>query len=303
MWQRFCDQARKVVFYAQEEAQRFREGYVSTEHLLLGLCRDESTTAAKTLDLLGINLVRIRTEVEKVVSHGKSPPSQDMTLTPRAKRVVDLAYDEARNFDDNFIGTEHLLLGLISEGDGLAGRALAKLGVTLGPARNAVCKVREVEGNPVPSPRVSVAENPFPWPESEALEDAVGQRLKAYREQIYGVDLLALVLLADEGVLEMLRTAGVSTNKLATFVEGKLLERAALLAQGQQDLSALKTGTLFKVIELGQVEARSSGMPMDSKHVLIGMIEEGQSVLAAYLDGEKFDIRSLRSLLKASREQ
>src|SRR4051812_8132160 len=145
MWQRFTERARKVVFYAQEEAQKFGEGYVSTEHLLLGLVRESDSVAARVLEKLGVSLNRIRVEVEKQLPRGDARPSQDMTLTPRAKRVIDLAYDEARNLNNNYIGTEHLLLGLIREGDGLAGRVLAKLGVELEKARREVMALQDTE--------------------------------------------------------------------------------------------------------------------------------------------------------------
>src|SRR5688572_15558374 len=143
MWQRFTERARKVVFYAQEEAQKFGEGYVSTEHLLLGLVRESDSVAARVLEKLGVSLNRIRAEVEKQLPRGDARPSQDMTLTPRAKRVIDLAYDEARNLNNNYIGTEHLLLGLIREGDGLAGRVLAKLGVDLERTRREVMALQD----------------------------------------------------------------------------------------------------------------------------------------------------------------
>jgi len=145
MWQRFTERARKVVFYAQEEAQKFGEGYVSTEHLLLGLVRESDSVAARVLERLGVSLARIRSEVEKQLPRGDARASQDMTLTPRAKRVIDLAYDEARNLNNNYIGTEHLLLGLIREGDGLAGRVLAKLGVELERARREVMALQDNE--------------------------------------------------------------------------------------------------------------------------------------------------------------
>lgn len=145
MWQRFTERARKVVFYAQEEAQKFGEGYVSTEHLLLGLVRESDSVAARVLEKLNISLSKIRAEVEKQLPRGDARPSQDMTLTPRAKRVIDLAYDEARNLNNNYIGTEHLLLGLIREGDGLAGRVLAKLGVDLERARREVTALQDNE--------------------------------------------------------------------------------------------------------------------------------------------------------------
>ncbi|MBI5706547.1 MAG: ATP-dependent Clp protease ATP-binding subunit [Armatimonadetes bacterium] len=145
MWQRFTERARKVVFYAQEEAQKFGEGYVSTEHLLLGLVREADSVAARVLEKLGVSLSRIRAEVEKQLPRGESRANQDMTLTPRAKRVIDLAYDEARNLNNNYIGTEHLLLGLIREGDGLAGRVLNKLGVELERARKEVMALQDTE--------------------------------------------------------------------------------------------------------------------------------------------------------------
>jgi ATP-dependent Clp protease ATP-binding subunit ClpC len=145
MWQRFTERARKVVFYAQEEAQKFGEGYVSTEHLLLGLVREPDSVAARVLEKIGISLSRIRSEVERQLPRGDHKPVQEMTLTPRAKRVIDLAYDEARTLNNNYIGTEHLLLGLIREGDGLAGRVLSKLGVELDKARQEVMKLQDNE--------------------------------------------------------------------------------------------------------------------------------------------------------------
>ena len=145
MWQRFTERARKVVFYAQEEAQKFGEGYVSTEHLLLGLVRESDSVAARVLERLGVSLSKVRSEVEKQLPKGDLRQNQDMTLTPRAKRVIDLAYDEARNLNNNYIGTEHLLLGLIREGDGLAGRVLAKLGIELEKARREVMALQDNE--------------------------------------------------------------------------------------------------------------------------------------------------------------
>ncbi len=153
MWQRFTERARKVVFYAQEEAQKFGEGYVSTEHLLLGLVRESDSVAARVLEKLGVSLNRVRSEVEKQLPRGEARPSQDMTLTPRAKRVIDLAYDEARSLNNNYIGTEHLLLGLIREGDGLAGRVLAKLGVELDRARQEVMGLQDTESQSKPGNR------------------------------------------------------------------------------------------------------------------------------------------------------
>lgn len=145
MWQRFTEHARKAVFYAQEEAQKKGEGYVSTEHLLLGLTRESDNVAIRALEQMGLSRDRVRDEVEQHLQKGEARPSQDMTLTPRAKRVIDLAYDEARGLNNNYIGTEHLLLGLIREGDGLAGRILAKLDVDLERIREIIKSMQDFE--------------------------------------------------------------------------------------------------------------------------------------------------------------
>src|SRR3954468_23227114 len=145
MWQRFTERARRIVFFAQEEAARLDENYVGTEHILLGLVREDDSVAARILDRLGVLLDQIRTDVEKQVTRGQGTLGQDMQLTPRAKRVIDLAYEEARQLNNNYIGTEHLLLGLIREGDGLAGRVLVKLGAALERPRREVYAMQEGE--------------------------------------------------------------------------------------------------------------------------------------------------------------
>jgi ATP-dependent Clp protease ATP-binding subunit ClpA len=146
MWQRFTERSRRVVFFAQEEAGRLGEYYVSTEHLLLGLVRENDCVAARVLDRMGVSLSRIRSEIERQVTRGDGRLGQDMQLTPRAKRVIDLAYDEARQLSNNYIGTEHLLLGLIREGEGLAGRVLIKLGVELDRTREEVRALQDSNG-------------------------------------------------------------------------------------------------------------------------------------------------------------
>src|SRR5229473_1013153 len=152
MWQRFTERARRVVFFAQEEAARLGENYVGTEHLLLGLVRENDSVAARILDRLGVPLGRIRSDVEMQVTRGHGNLGQDMQLTPRAKRVIDLAYEEARQLNHNYIGTEHLLLGLIREGDGLAARVLVKLGVNLERVRQEVHQMQQTERLPDSSP-------------------------------------------------------------------------------------------------------------------------------------------------------
>src|SRR5437867_8393903 len=145
MWQRFTERARRVVFFAQEEAARLGENYVGTEHLLLGLVRENDSVAARILERLDVPLGRIRSDIERQVTHGHGNLGQDMQLTPRAKRVIDLAYEEARQLDNNYIGTEHLLLGIIREGDGLGSRVLVKLGADLDRTRHIVRMMQAVD--------------------------------------------------------------------------------------------------------------------------------------------------------------
>ena len=156
MWQRFTERARRVVFFAQEEAGRLGENYVATEHMLLGLVRENDSVAARVLDRMGISLMRVREEIERLVNRGDGRLGQDMQLTPRAKRVIDLSYDEARHLNNNYIGTEHILLGLIREGEGLASRVLAKLEVDLDRARSEIMALQDNEkGYPRPTPETS----------------------------------------------------------------------------------------------------------------------------------------------------
>jgi ornithine carbamoyltransferase len=158
MWQRFTERARRVVFFAQEEAGRLGENYLGSEHLLLGLVREDDSAAAWVLDRLGISIGRVRSETERQVTRGNGRVGADMQLTPRAKRVIDLAYDEARQLNNNYIGTEHLLLGVVREGEGLGGRILHKLGVTLDNVRAVVLTLQDSDSDSANPAQPSQAE-------------------------------------------------------------------------------------------------------------------------------------------------
>ena len=140
---RFTEKAQKVVILAQEEAKRHNYGFVGTEHLLLGLIREGEGVGARALQALGIELARVRSEVEKIIGRGgDAPPSGEIGLTPRAKRVLfELAIEEARLLGHNYIGTEHLLLGLIHEGEGVAAKVLVNLGADLEKVRAQVMQL------------------------------------------------------------------------------------------------------------------------------------------------------------------
>jgi ATP-dependent Clp protease ATP-binding subunit ClpA len=143
MWQRFTERARRLVFFAQEEAGKLGEGYVSTEHLLLGMIRENDSVSSRILQRLGVSLSELHEEILRLVAKGDGQTGGDMQLTPRAKRVIDLAYDEARQLNNNYIGTEHLLLGLIREGEGLAGHVLLQAGADVEKVRHEVMLLQD----------------------------------------------------------------------------------------------------------------------------------------------------------------
>src|SRR5579862_433397 len=128
---KFTERARKVLSLAQEEAQRFNHPYSGTEHLLLGLIREGEGVAAKVLSNLGVELNKVRSATEFIVGRGDQIVLGEIGLTPRSKKVIELAVDEARRLNHRYIGTEHLLLGLVREGEGIASGILESLGVNL----------------------------------------------------------------------------------------------------------------------------------------------------------------------------
>src|SRR5574344_2193631 len=141
MFERFTEKAIKVIMLAQEEARRLGHNFVGTEQVLLGLIGEGTGVAAKTLKSLGVTLKDARTEVEKIIGRGSGFVAVEIPFTPRAKRVLELSWDEARQLGHNYIGTEHLLLGLIREGEGVAARVLENLGVDLNKVRSNVVKM------------------------------------------------------------------------------------------------------------------------------------------------------------------
>ena len=145
---RFTERARKVMQLAQEEAQRLHHNYIGTEHLLLGLLREGDGVASKVLTRLGVDLDQARQAVERVIGRGDHLVSSEIGLTPRAKKVVELAVDEARRLHHDFIGTEHLLLGLVREGEGIAAGVLESFGLSLQEVRANTLQVLRDSGRP-----------------------------------------------------------------------------------------------------------------------------------------------------------
>jgi ATP-dependent Clp protease ATP-binding subunit ClpC len=138
MFERFTDRARRVVVLAQEEARMLEHNYVGTEHLLLGLVHDGDGVAARALESLGISLEAVRQQVEEIIGRGQHPLSGSIPFTPRAKKTMELALREAEAMGHGYVGTEHLLLGLVREGDGVAAKVIVRLGGDLNRVRQQV---------------------------------------------------------------------------------------------------------------------------------------------------------------------
>jgi ATP-dependent Clp protease ATP-binding subunit ClpC len=141
MFERFTDRARRVVVLAQEEARMLNHNYIGTEHILLGLIHEGEGVAAKALESLGISLEAVRSQVEEIIGQGQSAPTGHIPFTPRAKKVLELSLREALQLGHNYIGTEHILLGLIREGEGVAAQVLQKLGADLNRVRQQVIQL------------------------------------------------------------------------------------------------------------------------------------------------------------------
>ena len=187
MFERFTERARRAVVLAQEEARKLDHGYIGTEHLLLGLIREGEGVAAKALESLGISLKTVREQVVARVGRGQRPPSGHIPFTERAKRVLELSLRESGQLGHRYIGTEHVLLAIVREGDGIAAQVLTGLGADLDRVRQQVIELlhgRTSEGpRSGPSPRAGSGSGPAedvrPEDDVTAWLEALGLRLTA----------------------------------------------------------------------------------------------------------------------------
>lgn len=283
------------MFYAQEEAQRFKAMYVNTEHLLLGLCRDHDSSAARVLDKCGVSLADVREEVEKTIPAGDSFPTQDMTLTPRSKRVIDLAYDEARNLNNNYIGTEHLILGMIREADGVAGKALAMLGVTLEQARKATIEIQDAEGSPPrgndqlipPPPVMTQARRQLRY----ASETMLLQLL--IRQGRMSKDLLAMTMLsaAHPSTSALFEKMGVGLSTVIKQVEQELFDVT-------ENLEVEGAGGVSAALSSAFEEAELSSQTLAPKHFVPALFRSEQNVVHDSLREKNLTLEQIRSALR-----
>src|SRR5436190_11118949 len=177
MFERFTDRARRVVVLAQEEARMLNHTHIGTEHLLLGLIHEGEGVAAKALKSLGISLPAVRREVKEIIGRGDQPPPGHIPFTPQAKKVLELSLRESNQLGHSYIGTEHILLGLLREGEGVAAQVLVKMGTDLNRVRQQVIELLHGHsGERPPSGRRLRARSGGDIPD---LLDALDQRLEA----------------------------------------------------------------------------------------------------------------------------
>jgi ATP-dependent Clp protease ATP-binding subunit ClpC len=176
MFERFTDRARRVVVLAQEEARMLNHNYIGTEHILLGLIHEGEGVAAKALESLGISLEAVRQQVEEIIGQGQQAPSGHIPFTPRAKKVLELSLREALQLGHNYIGTEHILLGLIREGEGVAAQVLVKLGADLNRVRQQVIQLLSGYQGKEPATAGGPAEG---TPSTSLVLDQFGRNLTA----------------------------------------------------------------------------------------------------------------------------
>jgi ATP-dependent Clp protease ATP-binding subunit ClpA len=261
VFERFTERARQVVVLAQEEARTLKHDYVGTEHLLLGLLREEHGLAARALESLDITVERVRAQVVQIVGAGEELTADQIPFTPRAKQVLELALREAMNLGHNYIGTEHILLGLIREDEDIAVGILLDFGAGSETIRDAVIGMLSGSKAPAEARSTSVGWRPSPQPIDQAWFDGLGGvlnrlaaeiRYKLKREPDTGDLLLILAGTPATHVARILRELGVDVDALPGVVERIRAQALAedQLAQQIQQLSDAKEQALADVARL-----------------------------------------------------
>jgi hypothetical protein len=279
-FQKFTDRALRVLTLAREEAQRFNHNYIGTEHLLLGLVREEGGVAARVLRNMGVDLVNARTAVEFIIGRGDSMIVGEMQLTPRAKRVIELASREARKLHHHFIGTEHLLLGLLREGQGIGVGVLTGLGVSLPDVRRQIMQIIGQAGAPGGEGTPDKFEK-FTERARKVLTYAQEEAQRLNHTYIGPEHLLLGLVREGDGVAaRVLGNMGVDLKKVRAAVESIIGRRDPTIVNEMGLTPRAK-----RVIELAVDEARGLNHHyIGTEHLLLGLLAEGQSVAVGVLE-------------------
>ncbi len=293
---------------AQEEAQRLQHNYIGTEHLLLGLVREGEGVATKVLTSLGVDLNKVRDTVEAMIGRGDRIVLGELGLTPRAKEVIELAVDEAHRLNHHYIGTEHLLLGLVREGEGIAAQALHSLGVNLEKVRIHTIQVLSQSGAPHVVSRSRFSQTPF----IQSLMEVGDERFDTFTVQVsrvlaraeeeaqrrlphhyIGTEHLLLALTREsKGVAaKVLSNLGVELNKVRSTTEF-IIGRGYRIVLGELGL----TPRAKEVIELAVDEAhRLNHHYVGIEHLLLGLRREGEGIAAGVLESLGITLEKARA--------
>ncbi len=282
MWQRFSDSARKVVYYAQEEAQRFGTRVIDPEHLLLGITHNSLCVGSRVLTQLGTRPDLFDRIVSAQLPRGPQNDPSDLTLSPRSKQVVDFAYEEARNLNHNYIGTEHLLLGLLNQVDGIASEVLNKKGVTLDAARKEVISMVGKGAKLIPEPHPT---QPRDIPASSKAVTVL-----AARKQRMMADQLCLMFLFEAGgyAEQAVVGCGVEIDSLALLLEEDFLA----MKTPEQILAGFLNAS--QLLELAIVEAHHLSQFLNSSHFLLAAHAHGNNATARALSALGVSVDTLR---------
>ena len=334
---KFDEPARRVLHYAHEEAQQLQHNYIGTEHLLLGLIRDETNMATTILRNMNVDLVQIHDTVMFIISHGdRIITGPHIGLTPRGKRVIELAVDEARRLNHHYIGTEHLLLGMVREGEGIAAGVLESLGVRLENTRAATIRTlhQETPSSTEPSPtqtehpihtssKITEGSKPsstvivqtksskpylgYPFTEQAhtILSNAREEALRFSHTYIGTEHLLLGMVREGEGVAgAVLQNLGVELTRVSKAVEF-IIGRGDRIVLGEIG----QTPRSKRILQLASEEAqRMNNAYVGTEHLLLGMVTEGEGIAAGVLNsigvyGQNVRAETARVLKDATYEE
>jgi ATP-dependent Clp protease ATP-binding subunit ClpA len=303
---KFTERARRALSLAQEEAQRFQHNYIGTEHLLLGLVSEGEGVAAQVLTRLGVELNAVRESVEFIIGRGDRIILGEIGLTPRSKKVIELAVDEARRLQHHYIGTEHLLLGLVREGEGIAAGVLMSLGVELKHVRGAILKILSQdkrapteatpESTAVPSQQWKSRNNFDDYHFTEQVEKVLSyaqQEAFDLQHRYVATEHLLLGLLREEGdgAAQILKSLGADLTRTRAGIE-TFVGRGERTTLGEVPLTPLARAQ----IHLAADEAdRLEQNPISTEHLLLGLVREGEGIASSILGSLGVSLEMVRS--------
>ena len=289
---KFTERARRVLSLAQEEAQRFQHNYIGTEHLLLGLVREGDGVAAKVLSNMGVELYRVRNAVEFIIGRGDRIVLGEVGLTPRAKKVIELAVDEARRLNHHYIGTEHLLLGLVREGSGIAAGVLESLGVNLEKVRTQTIQVLSQSGAAQTMETAAIS-TPSQTEAVKKVLSLAQEESHFYQHDYVGTEhlLLGLVREGDGVAAKVLSKLGAELEKVRSAVEF-IVKRGEHTGAGERVLTRRAT----EVMAQATFEARRLKHDyVGTEHVLLGLVRSDESIAEAVLRSMGVKMETVRT--------